>query len=156
VVTFATLACNKLMLDHTRDWARNGWGGKDPGVVQLLDVAYSLEQPTHAVSIGYLTAFSSGLPFAWTIDREYKVGTEFDRYLRERHKVNNLSTGIDGIGANDKYRIIQTDFKGVAPMSRLLLADVDLGGYEEIARVPGYRLMRAKSASGSAVAKSRQ
>jgi hypothetical protein len=153
VVTFATLTCNKLMFDHTVDWVRNGWGGKDPEVVQLLDAAYSLEQPTHTVSIGYLTAFSSGLPSAWTIDSEYKVGTQFDRYLRERYKVNNLSTGLDGIGDNDKYRIIQTDFKGVDPSS-LLLGDVDLGGYEEIARVPGYRLMRAKSASGNTIAKS--
>ena len=145
ILTMAVLliiASNQTILNHFRDWHNNGWGGKDAEVLHLLDVVHAAERPTDSVSVGYIIPFPAWFPDFWKIDSGYKVGTELDRYLWERYKVRNLSVGREGIGTNDKYRIIQTDIKHKSVGDYIVVGGVNLDGYEEIAQVAGYSLLR--------------
>jgi hypothetical protein len=143
LTVLGVLACNHTTVDRFRDWRHNGWSGKEPGVLRLLDTVASLEKRGEPLSIGYLIAFPSWFPDFQQIDRDYKVGTEFDLYLRQHHGITSLSDrGDDGIGTDNEYLIVQNDLKHAADANSVYLSGVPLAGYAEIECSLGYSLLR--------------
>jgi hypothetical protein len=143
LAVLGVLACNHTTVDHFRDWRNNGWSGKDPGVLRLLDTVAFLEKRDEPLSIGYLIAFPSWFPDMQQIDRDYKVGTEFDLYLRQHHGIKRLSgRRDDGIGTDNEYLIVQKDMKHAADANSVYLSGVPLTGYKQLECSLGYSLLR--------------
>jgi hypothetical protein len=143
LIVLSVLACNHTTVSRFRDWRNNGWSGKDPGVLRLLGTVASLEKRGGPLSIGYLVAFPSWFPNFQQIDRGYKVGTEFDLYLRQHHGIRSLSgRGDEGIGTDNEYLIVQKDLKHTADADSVYLSGVPISGYEEVERSLGYSLLR--------------
>jgi hypothetical protein len=142
LTVLGVVAANHATLDRLRDWRNNGWGGKDPEVLRLLDTVASMAKPGGALSIGYLVAFPAWFPYFHQIDRGYKVGTEFDLYLVERHGIKTLNGMDEGIITDAKYLILQRDVKHTAYAHSVYLSGVSLTGYEEVERSFGYSLLR--------------
>ena len=141
VAVFGIVVGNQTVGDRVRDGWLNGWSGKDPEVLRLVDTAVALQRPAKSLSIGYLVAFPSWFPNFWTVDDGYKVGTEFDMYLFQRYGKRNFSSIDYGIGTEDKFVIVQTDMKRSSIDQDVYLAGVPLTSYEDVQHVEGYSLL---------------
>ena len=91
-------------------WVRDGWAGSDPEEIQVVDyVANQLrsEARDHA-AIGYQIFIYPFMANYNIIDRQYKVGAEFDFLSKYRHAIRNTDQCAEGLSSADEYRIVQT------------------------------------------------
>lgn len=145
LLVLGMLTFNHATFDRVYDCWNNGWSGKDHGVLRLLDTLASLEKRSDVLSIGYVIAFPSWFPDFQQIDGDYKVGTDFDLYLRKHHGIKSVSDrGDDGIGIGNKYLIVQKDLKHTAGVDSVYPSGVPLGGYVELQCSREYSLFRRK------------
>jgi len=91
-------------------WVKDGWAGSDPEEIQVVDyVANQLrsEARDHA-AIGYQIFIYPFMANYNIIDRQYKVGAEFDFLSKYRHAIRNTDQCAEGLSSADEYRIVQT------------------------------------------------
>jgi hypothetical protein len=95
---------------HLKLWLRNGWAGSDPEEVRVVDyVAGQLRsEGRDRVAIGYPIFIYEFMAKYAILDREYKVGAEFDFLFKHRHGVSNTNQCAEGLSSVDEYRIVQT------------------------------------------------
>src|SRR5207247_2275078 len=68
------------------------------------------------------------------IDRQYKVGAEFDLLFKYRHRIANIDQCAEGLSPVDEYRIVQTRRKNGQDEPR---------HYFDVPLDKGFRLMRS-------------
>jgi hypothetical protein len=92
-----------------KQWLRNGWAGSDAQEVQVVDyVANRLRSDgTPRAAIGYQIFIYEFMAKYNIIDRQYKVGAEFDLLFKQRHGITNTDQCAEGVSPNDEYRIVQ-------------------------------------------------
>jgi Dolichyl-phosphate-mannose-protein mannosyltransferase len=109
VMVIAAVATPTLK-SHFERWLRNGWAGSDPEELKVVDyVADQIHEGgrEHA-AIGYQIFVYEFMPKYAIIDRQYKVGAEFDFLFKHWHSIANTDQCAEGISPNDEYRIVQT------------------------------------------------
>jgi hypothetical protein len=95
---------------HLEPWLRNGWAGSDPEEVQVVDyVANQLRSDAREnAAVGYQIFIYPFMANYKIIDRQYKVGAEFDLLFKYRHGIGNTDQCAEGVSPADEYRIVQT------------------------------------------------
>src|SRR5262245_17381232 len=91
-------------------WLRNGWAGSDPEEVRVVDYVSNQIRSNgrdHA-AIGYQVFIYEFMAKYNIIDRQYKVGAEFDLLFKYRHAIRNTDQCAEGLSSADEYRIVQT------------------------------------------------
>jgi hypothetical protein len=89
---------------------RNGWAGSDPEEVRVVDYVSNQirsDGRDHA-AIGYQVFIYEFMANYNIIDRQYKVGAEFDLLFKYRHGIVNTNECAEGLSSADDYRILQT------------------------------------------------
>src|SRR5262249_30060745 len=95
---------------HLERWLRNGWAGSDPEEVRVVDYVSNQirsDGRDHA-AIGYPIFIYQFMANYNIIDRQYKVGAEFDFLFKHRHGIANTNQCAEGLSFADEYRIVQT------------------------------------------------
>ena len=91
-------------------WLRNGWAGSDPEEVRVVDYVSNQirsDGKDHA-AIGYQVLIYEFMAKYNILDRQYKVGAEFDFLFKHRHGIANTNQCAEGLSPLDEYRIVQT------------------------------------------------
>jgi hypothetical protein len=109
------ILCISVMLipsvqSHLNPWLENGWSGSDPDEIKVVDyVGQQLgSEGREQVAIGYQIFIYEFMANYAILDRQYKVGAEFDFLFKHRHGISNTNQCAEGISPNDEYRIVQT------------------------------------------------
>ena len=95
---------------HLERWVKDGWAGSDPEEIQVVDYVTNQlrsEARDHA-AIGYQIFIYPFMANYNIIDRQYKVGAEFDFLSKYRHAIRNTDQCAEGLSSADEYRIVQT------------------------------------------------
>jgi hypothetical protein len=102
---YATAAQTRVKL-----WLRNGWAGSDPEEVRVVDYVSNQIRSAgrdHA-AIGYQVFIYEFMAKYNILDRQYKVGAEFDFLFKHRRDIANTNQCAEGLSPADDYRIVQT------------------------------------------------
>lgn len=94
---------------HLEPGLREGWAGIDSEEIQVVEyLANQLHsEGKQQAAIGYQILIYEFMPQYATLDRQYKVGAEFDFWLEHRG-ITNSDQCAEGIAPGDEYRIVQT------------------------------------------------
>jgi len=105
----AALLSHPWLTRPLESWGNQGWSGPTPPSIQALDYLAAVvhSHGNDNVAIGYAINFAKFMPAMNIIDSRYKVGGEFDFYLRQRHRISNSNRCAEGVSATDEYRIVQ-------------------------------------------------
>jgi hypothetical protein len=117
-------------------WLRNGWAGSDPEEVRVVDYVSNQirsDGRDHA-AIGYQVFIYEFMAKYNIIDRQYKVGAEFDLLFKDRHRIANTDQCAEGVSPVDEYRIVQTRPKSHEGSTR---------DYFEVPLDKSFRLLRS-------------
>jgi hypothetical protein len=95
---------------HLAPWLRDGWAGSDAKEVQVVDY---VGNQLHAdgrqqAAIGYQIFLYEFMPKYNILNRQYKVGAEFDFLFKHWDGIANTDQCAEGVSPNDEYRIVQT------------------------------------------------
>jgi hypothetical protein len=100
---------NPFLFGRLQSWRADGWDGKDPEEVQVIDyVAGRIRgegKPTAA--IGYQLFIYPFMAEYNVTNPIYKVGAELEVMLRYRHGIVNADQCAEGVSPGDEYRIVQ-------------------------------------------------
>lgn len=147
------IACQLIMLllivtqphimQKIEAWQHDGWSSRDHERVQVSDW---LARQFHAkgvsqAAIGYQILMYGWEPVFHRHDQQYKVGADFDFYLKRKHGIINTNRCAEGIAPFDEYRIVQTS--RTADVDRYLRVP-DLDKYEPIGEVGAYQILKRK------------
>jgi hypothetical protein len=121
---------------HLKSWLRNGWAGSDPEEVQVVDYVADRLRSDHTrhAAIGYQIFIYDFMAKYAIIDRQYKVGAEFDFLFKQRHGIANTDQCAEGVSPVDEYRIVQTRPKSHEGSTR---------DYFEVPLDKSFRLLRS-------------
>jgi hypothetical protein len=68
-------------------------------------------------SIGY-ELYGLSFPAAFhVVDSRYKIGANFDTFLKYRYSISNLDACAEGTSNHDKYRIVESRPRDTAPVA---------------------------------------
>ena len=109
LVLAAVLLMNSLLLDRIGSWRANGWNGRDPEEVRVVD--YVAEQVRadgkSEAAIGYQLFIYPFMAEYHVTNPIYRAGAELELMLRYRHGIVNTDRCAEGITPTDEYRIVQ-------------------------------------------------
>jgi hypothetical protein len=97
------------VLPKADSWIRNGWSGQDAMEVQVADYVAEQIRATggDSAAVGYHVFIYPWMALYNIINRDYKVGVEFDLWLKFRHGVVNTDSCAEGVSPTDEYRVVQ-------------------------------------------------
>jgi hypothetical protein len=100
-------------LSRVESWYRTGWSGSDAAEILVGDyVAEQIRSEGHdRAAIGYHIFVYPFMVQYNMINPQYKVGAEFDLWLKYRHGIANTNGCAEGLSPYDEYRIVQTQPK---------------------------------------------
>jgi 4-amino-4-deoxy-L-arabinose transferase-like glycosyltransferase len=100
---------NPTLLGRIESWRADGWAGKDPEEVQVIDyVADQIHgKGKSTAAIGYQLFLYPFMAEYHITNPIYRVGAELELMLRHRHGIVNTDQCAEGISATDEYRIVQ-------------------------------------------------
>jgi hypothetical protein len=106
----SVVVLNLFVFGRIESWRTNGWAGKDPEEVQVIDyVAGQIREEGKSKSaIGYQLFIYPFMAQYHITNPIYKVGAELELLLTYRHGIANTNQCAEGISATDEYRIVQT------------------------------------------------
>jgi hypothetical protein len=112
----ACLLINSLLVGRIGSWRENGWDGRDPEEVRVVD--YVAEQVRadgkSEAAVGYQLLIYPFMAEYHVTNPIYRVGAELELMLRYRHGIVNVNQCAEGVSAADQYRIVQRRPKQVA------------------------------------------
>jgi hypothetical protein len=131
----AALVPNSFLFGRIDDWRTNGWAGKDPEEVQVIDYVAGLirQEGKSNAAIGYQLFVYPFMAKYHITNPVYKVGGELELLLRYRHGIVNADQCAEGVSASDEYRIVQVRPKRGADEPKQ---------YFDVPRDDGFRLLR--------------
>ncbi len=108
ILITGVILANPVSISKVDGWARDGWAGPDAVEVRIADYLASRlrSEGRDRAAIGY-RRFTDGPLAPLTVDRWWKVGAEFDLMLRFRHGISNINECVEGLSAQDEYRVIE-------------------------------------------------
>jgi hypothetical protein len=111
------------------------------GEVQIVDyLARRLRtEGRDRASIGY-RKFTVDALAPLTVDPWWKVGAEFDLMLRFQHGISNINQCVEGLSAQDEYRVIEAYPSAPGDMHYFDVAHS--GGLRFIDRIGNYQLYK--------------
>jgi hypothetical protein len=135
LLLIGTLLISPLKL-HLERWVKDGWAGSDPEEIQVVDyVGNQLRsEGTQRAAIGYQIFIYDFMAKYNILDRQYKVGAEFDFLFKHRHGIANTNQCAEGLSSADEYRIVQTRPKSGPERPR---------HYFDLPPEKGFRLLRS-------------
>jgi 4-amino-4-deoxy-L-arabinose transferase-like glycosyltransferase len=100
---------NRTLVGRIESWRAEGWAGKDPEEVQVIDyVANQIRgEGKSKAAIGYQLFIYPFMAQYHITNPIYKVGGELELMLASRHGIENTDQCAEGISPNDEYRIVQ-------------------------------------------------
>jgi hypothetical protein len=110
VLLIGLIASNKVLLGHVTDWLHHGWSGTLAAEVRAADyVATSVQQGgKRSATIGY-ELYGRTFPALFNIvDHRYKLGANFDTFLKYRYQIMNADHCAEGMSTHDSYRIVES------------------------------------------------
>jgi hypothetical protein len=109
LVLAAGLLMNPLLVGRIGDWRANGWDGRDPEEVRVVDyVAEQVRaQGKSNAAIGYQLFIYPFMAEYHVTNPIYRAGGELELMLRYRHGIVNTDRCAEGIAPTDEYRIVQ-------------------------------------------------
>ena len=101
---------NSTLFGRIESWRTDGWDGKDPEEVQVIDyVADQIRgEGKSKAAIGYQLFIYPFMAKYHITNPIYKVGGELELLLKYRHGIVNTDECAEGVSATDEYRIVQT------------------------------------------------
>jgi hypothetical protein len=109
LVIALVVVLNPFLLFRIDSWRTNGWAGKDPEEVQVIDyVASQIRgEGKSSAAIGYQLFIYPFMATYHITNPVYKVGAEFELLLKYRHGIVNTDRCAEGVLPTDEYRIVQ-------------------------------------------------
>lgn len=109
LVLAAVVVLNHSLVGRIESWRTDGWAGKDPQEVQVIDyVADQIRRDGKAkAAIGYQLYIYPFMAEYHITNPIYKVGAELELMLRYRHGIVNTDQCAEGVSPADEYRIVQ-------------------------------------------------
>jgi hypothetical protein len=105
----AVLLINSLLVGRLGSWRANGWSGRDPEEVRVVD--YVAQQVLAAgkseAAVGYQLFLYPFMAEYHVTNPIYRAGAELELMLRYRHGIVNTDRCAEGIAPADEYRIVQ-------------------------------------------------
>lgn len=103
------LVVNYFMVGRIQSWRTNGWNGKDPEEVQVIDYVAGLvrAEGKSEAAIGYQLFIYPFMAEYHVTNPVYRAGAELELMLRYRHGIANTDQCAEGIAPTDEYRIVQ-------------------------------------------------
>lgn len=91
------------------EWMRTGWSGPRADDIRALDyIAADVRADGQSVAaVGYHTYFAEFMATTNIVDPRYKVGGEYDLFLKHRYGIANSDRCAEGFSPRDDYRIVQ-------------------------------------------------
>jgi hypothetical protein len=110
LATASVVVLNLFVFGRLESWRTNGWAGRDPEEVQVIDyVADHIRAEGKTTSaIGYQLFIYPFMAKYHITNPIYKVGAELELLLTYRHGIANTNQCAEGVAATDEYRIVQT------------------------------------------------
>ena len=109
---------NPFVVSRVEAWHQEGWSGRDAVEVQVADyLARRLQSEgrTQAV-IGYRLFDDEPSAPPWRVaDVRWKIGEEFDALLKYPRGISNLNRCVEGLSAQDEYRVVEVSPPSAAP-----------------------------------------
>ena len=120
VAVVCLVVLNWFLFGRVDDWRRNGWAGKDPEEVQVIDYVGGLVrgEGKSEAAIGYRLFFYPFMAQYHITNPTYRVGGELELMLRYRHGIENVDQCAEGVSPVDEYRIVQVRPKSGADEPR--------------------------------------
>jgi hypothetical protein len=105
----ALVVLNPFLFGRIESWRADGWDGKDPEEVQVIDyVADQIRREGKSTAaIGYQLFIYPFMAEYHITNPVYKVGAEPELLLQYRHGIVNLDQCAEGVSPADEYRIVQ-------------------------------------------------
>jgi hypothetical protein len=110
LVLLILILSNTTLLGRLRSWRSDGWAGKDPEEVQVIDyVARQIRGDGRSTAaIGYQLFIYPFMAEYHVTNPVYRAGAELELMLRYRHGIVNTNQCAEGVSPLDEYRIVQT------------------------------------------------
>jgi hypothetical protein len=101
---------NTLLLSRIAAWERYGWSGVESAEMEALNFLASQirSQGKRRAAVGYQMTIWRFTAMLNVLDPEYKVGADFDFFLKNRHDVSNTNRCAEGLSPGDEFRIVET------------------------------------------------
>jgi 4-amino-4-deoxy-L-arabinose transferase-like glycosyltransferase len=134
---------NSTLLRRIDSWRADGWDGKDPEQVQVIDyVAGQIRSEGKSeAAIGYQLLLYPFMAEYHVTNPVYRVGAELELMLRFRHDISNTDRCAEGISVSDEYRIVQrAPESGPEPPQHYF--DVPLDGFRLLRRFGLYEVFK--------------
>jgi 4-amino-4-deoxy-L-arabinose transferase-like glycosyltransferase len=108
-VLAAIVVLNPFLFGRLESWRADGWSGKDPEEVQVIDfVANQVRAENNSTAaIGYQLFIYPFMAEYHITNPIYKVGAELELMLLSRHGIVNTDRCAEGVSPKDEYRIVQ-------------------------------------------------
>jgi len=105
----AVITLNPFLSGRLESWRRDGWAGRDPDEVRVVDVvAEQVRREGRAsAAIGYQLYLYPFMAEYNITNPVYRTGAELEIMLRYRHGIDNTDRCAEGISPRDQYRIVQ-------------------------------------------------
>jgi 4-amino-4-deoxy-L-arabinose transferase-like glycosyltransferase len=134
---------NSTLLRRIDSWRADGWDGKDPEQVQVIDyVAGQIRNEGKSeAAIGYQLLFYPFMAEYHVTNPVYRVGAELELMLRFRHDISNTDRCAEGISVSDEYRIVQRGPE-TGPEPPRHYFDVPLDGFRLLRRFGVYEVFK--------------
>ncbi len=143
-VMLLLVATQPRILDNITVWQREGWSGQDHERIQVSNLLAQQLQADGIVqtAIGYQVLMYGWEPAFHRHDPQYKVGADFDFYLKRKYGIVNTNRCAEGMAQFDDYRIVQMA-RTTDEMKYLHVDDLD--NYEQIRVVGAYRILKKRN-----------